>query len=529
MAERPRWREVGSFEPVEGTVDPRRRALVTTGVTLVLALALMTWGPWGVGLLVAVVSLVLLQVRLTWPRSDRVIVAIVARISHAVGRVLTIVVMAAVAIFVVLPVWVVLFLVGVDPLAHRGHAGWGSGRVRTVVAPGPGGTTALAYVEADRRDLNRRLYLSERPFRTARGWRGRVVGVAVLALLVGLGVRSLRSMAQDAASPPPRFDPAATAAAEGQPWEQAVRSEIDEVFTGIAYDPYLGFSLPNFDGEHVDIDARVRASLESAVASDDPVDIWFFGGSTMFGVDQRGDHTIPSDIVRLAEADGVGVRVRNYGAPAYVNHQETLLFEELLERGEAPDLVVFYDGFNDLIVNGAGALAGTSRPGEPGASFADDFGALIAEERGVPWELPTSLAPGTPDGDAERRPRDQALDSAMEIYRRGVERAVAAGRRHGVDVLHFWQPDIYSKRLLPDEAAMLEPLGFDAFLYSGWQQFSERARDALPEGVVDLSTALDDVDEPVMTDYVHTNEVGAQAVAEAMYVELGLAGDTGTD
>jgi lysophospholipase L1-like esterase len=38
--------------------------------------------------------------------------------------------------------------------------------------------------------------------------------------------------------------------------------------------------------------------------------------------------------------------------------------------------------------------------------------------------------------------------------------------------------------------------------------------------VVDLSDVLDRVDDPVMYDYVHTNERGAHIIAQAIYDQL---------
>ena len=68
----------------------------------------------------------------------------------------------------------------------------------------------------------------------------------------------------------------------------------------------------------------------------------------MYGFGQRDQHTIPSELVRLAAADGVALEAHNFGTPAYVNWQGVELFARLLTEREAPDLVVFYDGYNDL-------------------------------------------------------------------------------------------------------------------------------------------------------------------------------------
>ena len=91
----------------------------------------------------------------------------------------------------------------------------------------------------------------------------------------------------------------------------------------------------------------MRTSYQSQ-APGKKLSVWFFGGSALFGDGQRDDHTIPSEFARLAEADGIPVEVRNYGRPGVAMWQELQLFEQTVAAGQKPDLVVFYDGFNDL-------------------------------------------------------------------------------------------------------------------------------------------------------------------------------------
>jgi hypothetical protein len=70
----------------------------------------------------------------------------------------------------------------------------------------------------------------------------------------------------------------------------------------------------------------------------------------MWGSGSRDLHTIPSEFARLAEQDGMAVQVTNYGERAWVSWQEVIFLMEELARGERPDVVVFYDGWNDTYV-----------------------------------------------------------------------------------------------------------------------------------------------------------------------------------
>ena len=68
----------------------------------------------------------------------------------------------------------------------------------------------------------------------------------------------------------------------------------------------------------------------------------------MFGFGQRDEHTIPSEIARLAEADGIRIRSVNFGVESYNGYQETMAFADALAKDDPPDLVVFYDGVNEM-------------------------------------------------------------------------------------------------------------------------------------------------------------------------------------
>jgi hypothetical protein len=49
-----------------------------------------------------------------------------------------------------------------------------------------------------------------------------------------------------------------------------------------------------------------------------------------------------------------------------------------------------------------------------------------------------------------------------------------------------------------------------------FQRLVGTAREELPEQVLDLSDTFDDVDEPLMPDWAHTNRTGARLVASAL-------------
>ena len=177
------------------------------------------------------------------------------------------------------------------------------------------------------------------------------MGVVSLLLLADLGggwvydevsneTRGTPAVADDT------FDPAQQPAFRNAPWSAAMLSEQDDL-PGVK-DSFLGYRLDSMTGQYTNVLRGERVSYQPS-AGPRPLSIWFFGGSALFGDGQRDQHTIPSEFARIAESAGIPVRVHNFGRPAVAMWQEVELFEQLVAAGKKPDLVVFYDGFNDLV------------------------------------------------------------------------------------------------------------------------------------------------------------------------------------
>jgi lysophospholipase L1-like esterase len=296
------------------------------------------------------------------------------------------------------------------------------------------------------------------------------------------------------------------------PWADEYFDELNT----LRYDalPYVRSRLGTNEGRYINTTPEGRRSYEPDLAPGvDPVEIWFLGGSTMFGEGQRDEHTIPSEVARLAEADGRAVHVTNLAQQGLTVWQELLLFERELGRRPAPDVVVFYDGTNDWNAQ----LATPSE--EPTHLDADDVrDALARHELALPgqasasepdlWEtyVETSAVHkvlrrvfGIDEADAAQvEPIDPTVVADLrETYLRMLDLAEFLAEEHGVRPAFFWQPV-----RLPDDSPYYE-------LAAG-----------LPAPVVDLTDALDDPPGEVYLDGGHTNELGARLVAEAMYPHL---------
>jgi lysophospholipase L1-like esterase len=109
------------------------------------------------------------------------------------------------------------------------------------------------------------------------------------------------------------------------------------------YMSHIGWRREVFEGKTIKLEGPYarRASVGAAQAGKRSV--YFFGGSTMWGTGVDDANTIPSLVTQIG-----GFPAQNYGESGWIAHQSLSLLILLLQEGHRPDVVVFYDGVNDV-------------------------------------------------------------------------------------------------------------------------------------------------------------------------------------
>ena len=123
--------------------------------------------------------------------------------------------------------------------------------------------------------------------------------------------------------------------------------------TQYSYEPWMMFRMANHHSKYVNVNGFERKSAPDALiksGSADTIDIYFFGGNTMYGYNLADDETIPSYFLKAYQQENPNrsVRVGNFGVPHYYSKQELMLLSSLLFEGRRPDIVIFLDGMNDF-------------------------------------------------------------------------------------------------------------------------------------------------------------------------------------
>lgn len=292
-----------------------------------------------------------------------------------------------------------------------------------------------------------------------------------------------------------------------EPWAPEMFGELQDL--PAVTDFFLGLRLRDAAGRYVNVRDGRRVSYTPA---DPELDVWFFGGSTMFGVGQRDDHTLPSVVARLAERDGMQLRAFNFGASSYASWQFLEQFSQALTSDELdpPDLAVFYGGVDDWALGAERAELGDVRP-----DTVSRLAVASAEQDRVRGAFDNM-------GQVAEEPlRSTAVaELTAAQYRRSVDLIDTLAASYGVPVVHVWQPSPFAKAPKPSDAELWRRLEFDAGLLDTSASLYREILRRSEVRAVDLTRVLDDVDEPVFFDGMHTNELGARIIGRAIYDQI---------
>lgn len=446
---------------------------------LVVLVGLIVWrsstGAWlSVAVLVAAV-LVLVGASVWKPQFLSTLVSVVGGAAASVVRSITFVVLALP--MVVLP-WAIAAISRVDPLAASG--GW-TRRRRT-----RGSRSGMWAPDSDVVPWWRRM-------------RRNLTGVAMVVLAVG-GLFVLRGNPHDEVVVPAAFEDAG--------WYPEYSEDIDWVMSSANFNPLADVHIRDVSTRHVNVaDGRRATWSPPECGTCQRLRVWVYGGSTAFGVGQRDDHTIPSELSRVAWENGYALDVENRGGPGDSHWDAAKRMAWDLSGSDVPDLVASYDGINEVQ-----ATYLELDPVEPSSHVRPRFWDAFTDRFPLPTITPPVGAQELHRGLPNPSAADEWASVIVERYLRARQVSASAGAGAEVLMRYFWQPSIEHRDAVEGEQN------------AGGLQWSRERSDAmidlLPDDVEDLSAVFDGVDQPLFYDGVHTNELGARIVAEAIFEHL---------
>jgi hypothetical protein len=263
-----------------------------------------------------------------------------------------------------------------------------------------------------------------------------------------------------------------------------------------------------------------------------------FGGSALWGTGARDEFTIPSILAKELEQVGIVCDITNFGESGYVSTQEVITLLLRLQKGDVPDLVIFYDGVNDAFSayqQNSGGLPlnefrrvsefNLTQPEEfrrrRGLAVHDAANRLattsflhgILRRLGVQENARSETEPiGKPSG-----PLDASLDQdVVHTYCSNMDLAKTLGDRYGFSSLIYWQPTIFHKgsRTPYEQAEMDRAKATEPFYRTTYELIERHRCGEHRASFHDLSGIFAEVREPVFVDWCHLGETGNEIVAK---------------
>jgi len=311
---------------------------------------------------------------------------------------------------------------------------------------------------------------------------------------------------------------------EGQPWAKTHWREYDSSRKQL-YQPYVVWRRAPYRGETIVVDAEGLRRTEHSHCDSKAFTIYMFGGSTLWGTGSPDWGTIPSLLAEMYEKAGRPVCVWNYGESAWVSTQQVVkLLLELKRTDRKPDLVLFYDGINDVFASWQSG----------GLDVHQNFDRIKAqfETRGEAKEgtfnyllltntlqlLQRTAARRRPD--AGRGDMQRAAEATATHYFRNIDVVDVLAKHYGFAYAFFWQPVIFTdaKPLTAEEKGIR---GSRSKAWPGaeqiYQSTYERVRAADRRNLFYIADTFDSYKGNLYLDFAHVPPEGNRLVAARMY------------
>ena len=236
------------------------------------------------------------------------------------------------------------------------------------------------------------------------------------------------------------------------------------------YVPFVTWKAKPYSSTVINVDQSGNRVTPGADCRTGSYEVFVLGGSTVWGSGAPDWGTIPAHLQELfSAARDEPVCVRNLGQGGWVSTQGVIELQRQLQAGATPDLVILYDGPNDIQAGSEEGDAGNHVDILDMRSKFEDFGRTRATMRlfnatGI-FGLLERMVPSTRSlrrWPASYRPHavgsEELADNIARVYLANYRTVRAWSREYGFEFAFFWQPNLVydKKRLTPEERQVLD-------------------------------------------------------------------------
>lgn len=317
-----------------------------------------------------------------------------------------------------------------------------------------------------------------------------------------------------------------------QDWARDFWREYHQVWGGQGrdYQPYVIWRSEAFAGRTLNVDDHGRRVTPGAECGPDAFTVFTLGGSTMWGTGVPDWGTIPAFLqTDFAQRLDRPVCVVNLSEQAYVSTQAVIQLVLELRAGRVPDLLISYDGINDVFAAYQSGVAGDPQ----------NLATIEARFENRPEQSPVLtlalklrsfrlarklLERSTGGAGGARTPSPDVEPSAETIaaaYLGNVRTLEALAAQYGFSSVFFWQPLLLiDRKPLTAEEAGVKSIAAGVYpglveLYAETYRRMRKEATARP-GLHDLTDIFAGERELIYIDPWHVTLEGNERIAREM-------------
>ena len=297
------------------------------------------------------------------------------------------------------------------------------------------------------------------------------------------------------------------------------------------WESYVHYRFKEMKGKHNTIGANgnretLNLSLKDTTTA---LKIFCFGGSTMFSAGSRDEHTIPSKLSKLINDSfpDQNVAITNFGCHGYTRATENIQLQRELIKNNIPDIVLFYDGVNEIISahqNNEAGLPTNAYNRKKEFKIAHSYKKRIrlmlfsSNLYRFVTTLQRKLSTNAAYNQLQSRPDGLSNDIA-QTYLGYVNISKSLEKSYNFKVFNFLQPVIYSKKKLTvaEEGYFKDQQYYDNLYTLSYDLVRKDSLMIKDSTFLDISDTFDYTDKTIYTDFCHTGEYGNQLVAQRIF------------
>jgi len=310
-----------------------------------------------------------------------------------------------------------------------------------------------------------------------------------------------------------------------RPWALDYWRELEVMVTRFQYQPYSLWRMVPFEGRFIRVRPDGLRVTPGATCDGVTYNVWAFGGSTMWGAGAPDDQTIPAHLQRtLTPILTRPVCVVNFAQLGFTSTQAVVELQNELRHRRRPNLVIFYDGVNDIVSAFAYSRAGLH------LAYPEIRRRLESQQLDAPrpplvdllrwssqYRLITQLLSKPVTAPANAARPDSLVEDVVATYLENVRIVVALAGAYGFRAIFFWQPTLAEgeKPLTAIEREIRDREPLVPFA----RRVDARLRHVTP-GVHNLADVFARTSSLTYFDWHHTtpeaNRIIAEAIAQAV-------------